>query len=86
MAGNAEGRILSPQSLGIEPGTMRAEPEAAANGRVTRRTVALDMAADAGLEALSRGLPMAETEAAEGVVIALRPQAPRGHESRALVA
>ena len=65
---------------------MRTEPETAAYRGMTCRAVTLGMARGARLEALSRGLPVPQAEAAERVVVAGLADPPVRDESRLLVA
>ena len=76
VTGDANRGILRSRSRGIEARPVRAEAEAAADRRVTRGAIALRVAADAAFKALTRGLAVAEIEAAEGVVVAGGAESP----------
>lgn len=83
MAGNAQRRVLGLHARGIKTGPMRTEPEAAANGGVTRRTIALGMTRGAGFQTLAGRLSVSETETTIDVVITGAPDARIGcHQPR----
>lgn len=79
------GRILRPHTFRIEPRPVGTEAESARHGRVARGAIALGVAGGAGLEALPRGLPVSEAEAAEGVVVSRAAERGLRDETRLLV-
>jgi hypothetical protein len=61
------------------------EPEAAADGGMTRGAITLRVARRTRFKTLSRGLPVSEAEASERVVVTFLTDSRRCHQSRLLV-
>lgn len=83
MAGGAHLGVFPLEPSAIEPGSVRIEA-AAAPSRMTGETIALGVAADAGFQALPRGLPMADQKELLGVMEA-RAQSSLRYQPRLLV-
>jgi len=85
VAGHTERGILPAETIGIEPGAVRAEPEPAADRRVACRAVPLSVTGDARLEVLPRSLTMTQEEGRPSVVEARAAQSTRHPEAGLLV-
>ena len=77
VAGAAHLRVAFAEPLGIEPRPVRIEvPPPLHSRRVTGHAIPLGVAGDTALQALPRGRPVPEQEAALGIVVAGLQHAP----------